>query len=408
VGSRTAAFNPGRADARPAPLPPATSGQRQAVPSVSSRYLPANRTFATRGSPTPPASLATPVGWEFVHVTIDDATRLAYAEVLCDEHAATAVGFLRRAIALPGPARDAAGRARHGAAGNRGLRYAAGAGDRDDSCRLPRWTAGLLRAVRAAATDSRRVLISVLIRARRKPALLKQTVAALVRVEPVEHQDPRPPPRDRCVRVSHDVRVLRRAERQSLHRAGPRADDFAAAAGGGRGGPAGGVGLSCHRRSSTATAGSRSRRRHRQRRAYPPPAAPRPASSNQRTSQRSQSSSAVARSLPARRSPTASSSPSAPQGTETVHFGPSEPLCMQCSTTFGRAGDGRAVELSAGTPTRRCPGRNQAETRPSWCASPGGRHTTRRMDWRDIRDRPARGRRRSPFVPKSPRTTSWT
>ena len=38
------------------------------------------------------------VGWEFVHVCVDDATRLAYVEVLDDEKAATAVGFLRRAI----------------------------------------------------------------------------------------------------------------------------------------------------------------------------------------------------------------------------------------------------------------------------------------------------------------------
>jgi transposase InsO family protein len=38
------------------------------------------------------------VGWEFVHVCVDDATRLAYAEVLSDEKALTAVGFLRRAV----------------------------------------------------------------------------------------------------------------------------------------------------------------------------------------------------------------------------------------------------------------------------------------------------------------------
>jgi len=37
-------------------------------------------------------------GWEYVHVAIDDATRLAYAEVLADEQARTAVGFLARAI----------------------------------------------------------------------------------------------------------------------------------------------------------------------------------------------------------------------------------------------------------------------------------------------------------------------
>jgi transposase InsO family protein len=40
------------------------------------------------------------VGWEFVHVCVDDATRLAYVEVLSDEKATTAVGFLRRAVAF--------------------------------------------------------------------------------------------------------------------------------------------------------------------------------------------------------------------------------------------------------------------------------------------------------------------
>ena len=39
-------------------------------------------------------------GWEFVHIAIDDATRLAYAEVLSDEKATTAIGFLRRAVAF--------------------------------------------------------------------------------------------------------------------------------------------------------------------------------------------------------------------------------------------------------------------------------------------------------------------
>jgi transposase InsO family protein len=37
-------------------------------------------------------------GWEFVHIAIDDYSRLAYAEVLPDEKATTAVGFLRRAV----------------------------------------------------------------------------------------------------------------------------------------------------------------------------------------------------------------------------------------------------------------------------------------------------------------------
>ena len=40
------------------------------------------------------------VGWDAVHVAIDDATRLAYAEVLSDEQATTAVAFLSRAIAF--------------------------------------------------------------------------------------------------------------------------------------------------------------------------------------------------------------------------------------------------------------------------------------------------------------------
>ncbi len=39
-------------------------------------------------------------GWEFVHVCVDDATRLAYVEVLPDEKARTCVGFLRRAVAF--------------------------------------------------------------------------------------------------------------------------------------------------------------------------------------------------------------------------------------------------------------------------------------------------------------------
>jgi transposase InsO family protein len=39
-------------------------------------------------------------GWEFVHVAIDDYSRLAYAEVLTDEKAVTVVAFLRRAVAF--------------------------------------------------------------------------------------------------------------------------------------------------------------------------------------------------------------------------------------------------------------------------------------------------------------------
>jgi transposase InsO family protein len=37
------------------------------------------------------------IGWEYVHVAVDDCTRLAYAEVLPDEREHTAAAFLRRA-----------------------------------------------------------------------------------------------------------------------------------------------------------------------------------------------------------------------------------------------------------------------------------------------------------------------
>src|SRR3954452_18481599 len=40
------------------------------------------------------------LGWEYVHIAVDDHSRLAYAEVLPDEKAVTAAGFLRRAVAF--------------------------------------------------------------------------------------------------------------------------------------------------------------------------------------------------------------------------------------------------------------------------------------------------------------------
>jgi len=57
------------------------------------------RAGSTRvGSPTG-RSIGT-AGWEFVHVAVDDHTRLAYAEVLPDETASSAIAFLRRALAF--------------------------------------------------------------------------------------------------------------------------------------------------------------------------------------------------------------------------------------------------------------------------------------------------------------------
>jgi transposase InsO family protein len=39
-------------------------------------------------------------GWEYVHVCVDDASRLAFAEVLANERATTATAFLRRCLAF--------------------------------------------------------------------------------------------------------------------------------------------------------------------------------------------------------------------------------------------------------------------------------------------------------------------
>jgi transposase InsO family protein len=55
-----------------------------------------HRATGSRG----PGERSRGAGWEFVHVCVDDATRLAYVEVLADEKAPTAVGFLRRAVAF--------------------------------------------------------------------------------------------------------------------------------------------------------------------------------------------------------------------------------------------------------------------------------------------------------------------
>jgi transposase InsO family protein len=48
----------------------------------------------------PAGNVRRTVGWEYVHIAIDDYSRLAYAEVLADEKATTAAGFLRRAVAF--------------------------------------------------------------------------------------------------------------------------------------------------------------------------------------------------------------------------------------------------------------------------------------------------------------------
>ena len=54
-----------------------------------------NRTFTDRNG-----HRRNTVGYEYVHIAVDDFSRLAYAEVLADEKATTAVAFLRRATAF--------------------------------------------------------------------------------------------------------------------------------------------------------------------------------------------------------------------------------------------------------------------------------------------------------------------
>ena len=45
-------------------------------------------------------------GWEYVHVAIDDFSRLAYAEILANEQGETTAGFLRRALIFFSSARN--------------------------------------------------------------------------------------------------------------------------------------------------------------------------------------------------------------------------------------------------------------------------------------------------------------
>jgi transposase InsO family protein len=51
---------------------------------------------------TPDGRKLATAGWEFVHVAVDDHSRLAYAEVLPDQTATSAIAFLRHALAFYG------------------------------------------------------------------------------------------------------------------------------------------------------------------------------------------------------------------------------------------------------------------------------------------------------------------
>jgi transposase InsO family protein len=58
------------------------------------RFRRAGHRVATRG----PAHRNRQVGWEFLHVCVDDHSRLAYVEALADERATTSIAFLQRAV----------------------------------------------------------------------------------------------------------------------------------------------------------------------------------------------------------------------------------------------------------------------------------------------------------------------
>src|SRR5262245_26416046 len=74
-----------------------SSGASRAAPAIAS---PARAAITSSRSPTRPDGDARRPAGTTVHVAIDDATRLAYAEVLSDEKASTAVAFLGRALAF--------------------------------------------------------------------------------------------------------------------------------------------------------------------------------------------------------------------------------------------------------------------------------------------------------------------
>lgn len=55
---------------------------------IGKHFVPEGQAHRSRGA-----------GWEYVHVCVDDHTRLSYVEILKDERGPTAAGFLRRAVA---------------------------------------------------------------------------------------------------------------------------------------------------------------------------------------------------------------------------------------------------------------------------------------------------------------------
>jgi transposase InsO family protein len=82
-------------------LEPARRYERSAASSAAPASASPAALSATRGTHVDRDGVNRKIiGWEYVHIAIDDCTRLAYAEVLSDEKATTAIGFLRRALAF--------------------------------------------------------------------------------------------------------------------------------------------------------------------------------------------------------------------------------------------------------------------------------------------------------------------
>jgi transposase InsO family protein len=80
------------------PASSSTSTSKSSARILRAGHRVTGRRAQARTTYTPDGRRVGDAGWEFVHVAIDDHSRLAYAEVLPDEKASTATGFLRRAI----------------------------------------------------------------------------------------------------------------------------------------------------------------------------------------------------------------------------------------------------------------------------------------------------------------------
>ena len=85
---------------RPHPATWSTSTSRR---SAASPTAAAGEPTGRSGKRQSDATSATRIGYDYVHVAVDDHSRLAYAEILPDEKGPTCAAFLLRAARLPQP-----------------------------------------------------------------------------------------------------------------------------------------------------------------------------------------------------------------------------------------------------------------------------------------------------------------